>query len=265
MAVQVRFRGVSLFRQRGDRVEVLIPATPPGEANGLPEHYSRFVMWANSSSRPAAGRGPDPEWHRRLAGGVVVTFSDGAGALTPCDFSRTARLNDVSGLTLKSDAQLEKPDLVVAKIILKGGALSPTNFDQADRPKDWKFPNSAKNYPQLAYELTWTAPQDELEVSFSNGQPRSAALHDGETIMVGNRPDYDLDYWHPCHDDEHGRCLPATHVSDRDFAWLYYLCENVPMSRPVPETTCPGTAAIAAEASVPRGAGSPTCFMAWWE
>jgi len=261
MSVQVRFRGVSLFRQFSDRVEVLIPTTRPNGSHGLPEHYPRLVVW-NSTASPATIRGPDPEWHRRLTGGVVVSLSASPWAGRP-DFSKTPRLNDVHGLRLRPDSDLAHP-VIAARIILNGGMIAPTNWNVAGRPRDWKFPDPASNHEHLAYELTWTADADEIGVSFSDGQPASAMLHDGETIMIGNRPDYDLDYWHPVHDHRHGHCMPNAPVADKDFAWIYDLLQNVPHRPPVPEAICPGTLA-GHHGPAPRGAGSPTCFMAWWE
>jgi hypothetical protein len=259
MPVKVLFRGVSLFRPLGDRVEVLLPFTPQNAGGGRPRHYPRIVVWEaqHGSSHGAGKTVPARKWHRPLSRGVVVTFSPGEG-MPACDFRKTARLNSVSGLTLRSPNGLGNPNFVAAKVILKGGSLGPTNWDRPHRPRNWTFPDHNTTYPDLAFELTWTADEDELKVAFNRGKPPEATLRHSETIMIGNRPDFYIDHWHPVHDHMHGHCTPGAPVSDRDFWWIYRLCTNVPAKAPVPEAICPGPI-------VPKGAGSPTCFMSWWE
>jgi hypothetical protein len=274
MPVDVLFRGVSLFCARNDCVEVLIPATPEDEGNGRPHHYSRIVAWDRNG--PGSTLPPAYKWCETLTDGVELTFSAGSGR--PAFTLDDAVINlkqDVAGSALKRKAELYNPDITTASVILKGGTIRPTAFS---RHETWQLDGQDKG--KLAYELTWTVDETALDVSFDGGAHRR--LSAAETIMIGNRPHRLVDDWHPHHDGKHDTPCNSGHLRDNDFWWIYRLLKR--SAKPVPETVCSHTVARSARSAKStrsarsakstrstrsarslRGAGSPTCFMSWWE
>lgn len=242
MPVEVLFRGVSLFRQHEDCVEVLIPATPEDQGFGRMHHYSRIVVWDTKDTTDP----PPPAWSVPLMGGVELTFSTGSGR-PQCDADNSINLESMADLRLKRKADLYSPRTTVASVILKGGSIDPT---RTSNYSNWSF--NGDEIGTLAYELTWTTEKDTIDIRFDAACPRT--LHDSELIMIGNRPTFDVDLWNPAFDHVHDMPCKDGIIRDMDFWWLYRLTEN-PGSTPMPEAPC---------AQAVRGAGSPTCFMAWW-
>lgn len=256
MPVKVLFRGVSLFRERNDCVEVLMPATPRAKGEGRRHHYSRIVVWEGAAGKHRHGKASPPrKWHEPLTGGVEVTFTAGSGK-PACTVADTIKLHQCLSLTLKNDADLAKADVAVARVVLRGGAIRPAS---PSKYTDWRFnQDQAGEKGILTYEYEWSVPAASVKVLFNGGGERT--LHDDELIMIGNRPHLKVDHWHPDHDMMHDTPCTAGMVRDVDFWWVYRLFRN-PTAKPVPETKCPNHGA---GASGPKGGGSPTCFMAWW-
>jgi hypothetical protein len=269
MAIRVEFPGLCLFvvDGRSRPVTVLLPNArnesgelhPDGFEKGAP-HYAWYLETRNGVVQ------------RKLElKGQQITLRAGSARPKLDTFDGIVNIGGfTSGLRLRPESELARPDVAAARVTVGGGSLSAAFLSPRG---DWSFDESLKpghgySGERFAYRTVWTPRKTKLDV-----------VMDGETytldasgradvrVIIGNADEPDPETW----DEIRPKPCVGNRVVDTDFKWYYRLFqppgswEELLQGRPLPAPTLDCATLDRTDPLLQtRAAGAPTCFGGSW-